>query len=104
MQFPAAQPVSDHMGGILEQGITAKPHQGKDTQRQQRHRHHHHFGCDGQMQPPQFRVAHNQQQTHRLNGVAGLQQPAQELAGVCVVGWDGIDIAVFLILSHKASL
>ena len=104
MQFPAAQPVGNDVGGILKQRVAAQPHQGKDAQRQQRHRHHYHLCGDRQMQPHQLRVAHDQQQSARLHSIAGFQQSAQELAGIRVVGRDGVDIAVFLFLSHSASL
>lgn len=88
------------MGGVLEQRIAAQPHQGEDAQGQQGDGHDHDLGGDAKMQPHQLRVAHEQQQGARLDGVARLQHPAQQLAGIGVVGRDGIYVAELLIFCH----
>lgn len=88
------------MGSVLEQRVAAQTHQGENAQGQQGDGHDYHLGGNAQMQPHQLRVAHKQQQDARLDGVACLQHPAQQLAGVGVVGRDGIYVAVFLFLRH----
>lgn len=88
------------MGGVLEQRVAAQPHKGKHAKRKQGDGHHNDFCCRRQMEPHQFRVAHQYQQDDGLHGVARLQQAAQQLAGVRVVGRYGIYIAVFSFVSH----
>lgn len=92
------------MGGVLEQRIAPQPHQGKNTQGQQGDGHDHHLGGNAQVQPHQLRVAHKKQQGARLDGVACLQHPAQQLSGIGVVGRDGVYVAVFFFFGHSRLL
>ena len=80
MKLPPLEPKQYHMGNILEQGVAAQSHQSKNAQRKQGHGHDHHLRCDRQVEPHQFRVSHNQQQSAGLNGVSGLQHPSHQLS------------------------
>ena len=50
-------PEPDHMGHILEQRVTADPHEREDTQRDQRYGHNDDLGGEIHWQPLDFRVA-----------------------------------------------
>lgn len=100
MKLPPPDQEHDHVGGILKQGVAAQAHQGEHAQRQQCNGHDYHLSRYRQVEPHQFRVADQGQQKAGLYRVAGFQHSAQQLAGISVVGRDGVDIAVFSFLSH----
>lgn len=91
----------NYVGGILKQGITSQAHQGEHTQRQQCNGHDYHLSRRRQVEPHQFRIANQGQKDASLYGIASFQHPAQQLSGISVVGWYGVDIAVFSVLSHR---
>ena len=101
MKCPAPYPVQNDVRSILEQRIAAQPHQCEYGQRQQRDCHHRHFCGNGQMQPHQLWISYQCQQNTSLYRVPHLQQAAQQLAGVGVVGRYCVNITVFSIISHR---
>lgn len=101
MELAPPYPEQNHVRGKLEQRIASDPHEGEYTQRQQRHGHHHDLCGDWQVHPHQFRVANKQKQKPCLNRVAGLQQAAQQLTAIGVVGRNCIDIAELSVIHSR---
>ena len=101
MELATPYPEQNHVCGELEQRISSDTHEGEYTQRKQRHSHHHNLRGGWQVHPHQFRIAYKQKQENCLNCIAGLQQAAQQLTRICVVGWNCIDIAELSVIHWR---
>ena len=84
------------MPQVLEQRISANSHECDHCQRNQGHGHDDNANCSGHRNPFDFRVAHRNHKSNRLNSIPGFYHTAQQLAGIGVVCRDGIYVAVFL--------
>ena len=88
-------PEPEDVPQVLEQGAAVHPHEGHHPQGQQSDGHDHHPDGAGQGDPQQLRHTHQKQQEPGLYRVPGFHHAPQQLAGIGVVGGDGVDVADF---------
>ena len=93
----------DDMSQILQERITVDSHKGYHCQREQGHRHDNDTDRRGHRDPHQLRIAKQHYQENSFDGIACLHHAAEELTGIRVIGWNRVDVAVFLFF-HRDTL
>ena len=84
------------MSQILKEGISVNSHNSHHCQRKQCDCHYHDPDGRGHGNPHQLRVPYKNYQKNRFDSIACLHHAAEEFTGIRVVGWDRINVTVFL--------